>query len=92
MDAARLEETAEGLVPQREGRFVLNARDSRWYERPGRSPLCIFEGEPEFPQVGGQPPGAETTDPDTAYSRFADRRPTRYRDGWLPGPPSANAS
>jgi uncharacterized cupin superfamily protein len=31
-------------------------------------------------------------DPDTAYGRFPDRRPTRYRDGWLSGPPSANAS
>jgi uncharacterized cupin superfamily protein len=26
----------------------------------------------------------ETTDPHEAYARFPARRPTRYRDGWLP--------
>jgi uncharacterized cupin superfamily protein len=186
MDAARLEETANGLVPQGEGWFVLNARDARWHERPGRGALCTFEGEPEFGQVGinlqvlgpGEPMSmyhweadqedflvvagqavlviegeerdlrawdfvhcpagarhvivgagaepcvvvavgardrstgpewggytvdpaavsrgagveADTTDPDTAYARFPAHRPTRYRDGWLSGPPSANAS
>jgi uncharacterized cupin superfamily protein len=186
MDAARLEKTADGLVPRGDGWFVLNARDARWYERPGRGVLCTFEGEPEFPQVGinlqvlgpGEPmsmyhweadqedfvvlageavlviegeerglrawdfvhcpagtghvivgagsgscvvlavgardrstgpdwggytvaPAAvrrgagveeETTDPDTAYSRFADRRPSRYGEGWLSDPPSRNAS
>lgn len=34
----------------------------------------------------------ETTDPDVAYARFPPRRPTRYREGWLPDPPPANAS
>ena len=27
----------------------------------------------------------ETSDPGPAYARFAEPRPTRYRDGWLPG-------
>jgi uncharacterized cupin superfamily protein len=27
----------------------------------------------------------ETSDSDVAYSRFPPSRPTRYRDGWLPG-------
>jgi uncharacterized cupin superfamily protein len=27
----------------------------------------------------------ETTEPDEAYSQFARRKPTRYREGWLPG-------
>jgi uncharacterized cupin superfamily protein len=26
-----------------------------------------------------------TSEPDVAYARFTRRRPTRYRDGWLPG-------
>jgi uncharacterized cupin superfamily protein len=26
----------------------------------------------------------ETTDPQQAYARFPQRRPTRYREGWLP--------
>jgi uncharacterized cupin superfamily protein len=186
MDAARLAETGHGLVPVGEGWFVVNARDARWHERPGRGALCTFEGDPEFPQVGinlqalapGEPmsmyhweadqedflvlsgealllvegeelplrawdfvhcpaganhaivgagPGPclvlavgvrdrstgadwggytvdpaaishragvehETTDPDVAYARFGRRRATRYREGWLPDPPGANAS
>jgi uncharacterized cupin superfamily protein len=27
----------------------------------------------------------ETTEPNEAYARFADREPTPYREGWLPG-------
>jgi hypothetical protein len=27
----------------------------------------------------------ETTDADQAYARFPAPKPTRYRDGWLPG-------
>ena len=27
----------------------------------------------------------ETQEPDVAYARFAKSKPTRYRDGWLPG-------
>jgi uncharacterized cupin superfamily protein len=186
MDAARMEETGHGLVPAGDAWFVVNARDARWHERPGRGAICTFDGEPEFPQVGinlqvlgpgepmsmyhwevdqedflvlageallvieGQerplrawdfvhcPAGAnhmivgagggpclvlavgarglstgpdwggytvdraairhgagveqETTDPDVAYARFPARRPTGYREGWLPDRASANAS
>ena len=52
MEAARLEDTGHGLVPAGEGWFVVNARDARWHERPGRGALCEFDGEPEFPQLG----------------------------------------
>jgi uncharacterized cupin superfamily protein len=186
MDAARMQETGHGLVAVGEGWFVVNARDARWHERPGRGAICVFDDEPEFPQIGinlqvlgpGEPmsmyhweadqedflvlsgeallliegeerplrawdfvhcpaganhtivggagglclvlavgardlstgpdwgaytvdPAAvrhsagveeETTDPDVAYARFPPRRPTRYREGWLPDPPPANAS
>lgn len=175
---ARLESTEHGLVPREEGWFVLNARDARWRPGDGRGAYCIFEGEPEFSQLGihlvalasgepmsmyhwevdqedflvlsgeallivegeehalrpwdfvhcpaetkhtivgtGSPPclvlavGArdrstgpdwggytvdeaalrhhagveeETTDPNTAYARFPARKPSRYREGWLP--------
>ena len=47
-----LEQTGHGLVPKGDGWFVLNARDARWRDRPGRGLRCTFEGEPEFPQVG----------------------------------------
>jgi len=26
----------------------------------------------------------ETTDPEEAYARFPERKPTRYREAWLP--------
>jgi uncharacterized cupin superfamily protein len=49
---APLEPTDEGLVPEGDGWFVLNARDARWYHAPGRTAVCSFEGEQEFPQLG----------------------------------------
>ena len=50
---AKLAKTENGLVPEGEGWFVLNARETRWRHAPGRSALCIFEGDgAEFPQVG----------------------------------------
>lgn len=49
---APLERTEAGLVPQGDGWFVLNAREARWRPGEGRGAYCIFEGQPEFPQVG----------------------------------------
>jgi uncharacterized cupin superfamily protein len=41
---AKLVPTERGLVPKGEGWFVLNARETQWWERPGRGVLCEFEG------------------------------------------------
>jgi uncharacterized cupin superfamily protein len=49
---APLEETGNGLVPAREGWFVLNAREGRWLHREGRGERLTFEGETRFPQFG----------------------------------------
>jgi uncharacterized cupin superfamily protein len=49
---ARLESTEDGLVPTGDGWFALNAREARWFQGPGRSAICDFEGEQDFPQVG----------------------------------------
>jgi uncharacterized cupin superfamily protein len=55
---ARLEETDAGLVPASTGWFVLNARDGRWFHRPGRGdsiPLTgcdEHEAETFFPMLG----------------------------------------
>ncbi|MDQ3875049.1 MAG: cupin domain-containing protein [Actinomycetota bacterium] len=49
---ARLEATDYGLVPRGEGWFVLNAREARWNHSEGRGAYGLFEGEPEFSQVG----------------------------------------
>lgn len=49
---SRLEPSGHGLVPKGEGWFVLNAREAQWHHADGRSAMCRFEGEPEFPQLG----------------------------------------
>ena len=46
---APLESTEHGLVPGGEGWFVLNARETRWWDREGRGVAGDFDGEPEFP-------------------------------------------
>ena len=62
---AQLKKTDEGLAPESDGWYVVNARDARWWrnERLGQS--AALEGEPEFSEVGfnihvllpGQPNG-----------------------------------
>jgi mannose-6-phosphate isomerase-like protein (cupin superfamily) len=55
---AKLEQWEAGLVPAGEGWFVVNAREARWIERPGRGhglPLTGWteeEAETYFPQLG----------------------------------------
>ena len=49
---ARLDATDEGLVPDGDGWFVLNAREARWRHGEGRPAICDFEGDPGFPQLG----------------------------------------
>jgi uncharacterized cupin superfamily protein len=50
---AKVEQTENGLVPTKDGWFVLNAREGRWYYAEGRAALCVFEGEVgDFPQLG----------------------------------------
>jgi uncharacterized cupin superfamily protein len=54
---AELEQTGAGLVPASVGWFVMNARDARWFHRPGRASLPLtgcdeFEAETYFPMLG----------------------------------------
>ena len=49
---SRLESTEHGLVHKEGGWFVLNAREARWRQAPGRGAVCIFEGERDFSQIG----------------------------------------
>ena len=49
---APLKRTEEGLIPDGEGWFVLNAREARWRDRPERGKSLPFEGPLEFPQLG----------------------------------------
>jgi uncharacterized cupin superfamily protein len=41
---SELVSTERGLVPKGQGWFVLNARETQWWQRPGRGVLCEFEG------------------------------------------------
>jgi uncharacterized cupin superfamily protein len=55
---AKLEQTEAGLVPASAGWFVMNAREARWIENPGRGhslPLTgvdEYEAETFFPMLG----------------------------------------
>jgi uncharacterized cupin superfamily protein len=49
---APLEQTQHGVVPAGDGWFVLNARETRWYERGPRGRVCAFEGDTSFAQIG----------------------------------------
>jgi uncharacterized cupin superfamily protein len=49
---AQLEETEHGLVATGDGWYVVNARDTRWYDADGRSAFCDLEGDQDFPQLG----------------------------------------
>jgi uncharacterized cupin superfamily protein len=57
-DEAALEQTEAGLVPASVGWFVMNAREARWFEQPGRGwslPLTGFdeyEAETFFSMLG----------------------------------------
>jgi uncharacterized cupin superfamily protein len=52
IDEAPLVQTEHGLVPEREGWFVLNARDAPWHDSPGRAAAVEFEGPEPFAQIG----------------------------------------
>jgi uncharacterized cupin superfamily protein len=55
---AKLEDTGPGLVPASQGWFVMNVRDARWFDKPGRGhsvPLTghdEYEAETFFPMLG----------------------------------------
>jgi len=55
---AELRQTEAGLVPAGAGWFVMNARDARWFDNPGRGfslPLTgrdEYEAETFFPMLG----------------------------------------
>ncbi len=51
-DEAPLTSTEHGVVPEGDGWFVVNARETRWHHRDGRSAYCDFEGDVEFPHLG----------------------------------------
>ena len=49
---APLRKTDEGLVPEGDGWFVLNARDGRWGHTTDMGSFVTFEGDARFPDLG----------------------------------------
>jgi uncharacterized cupin superfamily protein len=45
---AELRQTDAGLVPASLGWFIMNARDARWFENPGRGSSLPFTGVDEY--------------------------------------------
>ena len=69
---APLEQTEFGLAPAGNGWFVLNARDARWHDRPGRRSTSLtgrteFEAETYFPQLGVNLAVIEPGEPNSIY-------------------------
>jgi uncharacterized cupin superfamily protein len=70
---SRLVSTEHGLVPEGDGWFVLNAREARWRPGQGRGAYCVFEGEPEFSQLGIHLVALEPGEPMAMYHWEADQ-------------------
>lgn len=49
---AKLARTDDGLVPEGEGWYVLNAREASWYHSDAFGSACTFEGDVRFPELG----------------------------------------
>src|SRR4051812_25564431 len=70
---ADLKETDSGLVPASAGWFVLNARDARWFDKPGQGfslPLTgndEHEAETFFPMLGMSIRVMHPGEPSTTY-------------------------
>ena len=52
VEEARLVSTENGLVPQGEGWFVVNAREARWFENDLFGRYTGFEGDARFLELG----------------------------------------
>jgi uncharacterized cupin superfamily protein len=49
---APLRPTDDGLVPEGEGWFVVNAREARWWADDAFGAFTRFEGDARFPRIG----------------------------------------
>jgi uncharacterized cupin superfamily protein len=52
VEEATLTRTEAGLVPEGEGWFVLNAKDAPWWRSDALGQAAVFEGKPEFAELG----------------------------------------
>jgi uncharacterized cupin superfamily protein len=66
---ALLRSTKYGLVPEGDGWFVLNARDTRWRDYGPLGAACDFEGKRPFKQLGINLNVLEPGEPMSMYHR-----------------------
>jgi hypothetical protein len=52
MAEAKMARNENGLAPEGEGWFVLNAREARWLRHETFGTGCRFEGKEPFPEMG----------------------------------------
>ena len=52
MREVTLKQTENGVVPEGEGWYVLNAREAKWLHSNGAGSYCGFEGDVRFPDLG----------------------------------------
>ena len=77
MREASLRATRYGLVPDGEGWFVLNARQTRWRDHGPLGVACDFEGKRPFRQLGINLNVLHPGQPMTMYHR------ERHQEGFL---------
>ncbi len=83
---AQLRSTEHGLVPEGQGWFVVNARETQWWRRPGRGVLCEFEGAGfegalDFEQLGINITVLGPGEPMAMYHRENDQEDFLVLDG-----------
>jgi len=83
---AELVSTENGLVPKGQGWFVINARETHWWEREGRGVLCEFEGAgfegaTDFEQLGINLTILQPGQPMSMYHWEADQEGFLVLDG-----------
>jgi uncharacterized cupin superfamily protein len=52
VDEAPMKDEGNGLFPEGDGWFVVNAREARWYDDGGLGYYTPFEGGSRFPRLG----------------------------------------
>ncbi len=83
---SQLVSTEHGLVPKGQGWFVVNARETQWWEREGRGVLCEFEGAgfegaADFLQLGINLTVLGPGEPMAMYHRETDQEDFLVLDG-----------
>ncbi|HEY3050234.1 MAG TPA: hypothetical protein VGJ40_00795 [Gaiellaceae bacterium] len=87
------EQTEEGLVAVGGGWFVLNARDARWWDRPGRRGVSFtgtseFEADTYFPQLGVNLAVVEPGEANSMYHWETETESTHTRTFRNQSPPA----